>query len=255
MMEHIGAILGGGFGIALIGILLARLYRHSLEKTTSAASIFLLVVVLPLAAVAGVFLYIASLERGGQIARGERPDILPFRAHPDKHLAQAQRTWSNECRLHLLPSKIDEDRWLEYYFEIPIRESARMLTGDSGQFYWCFDSVNPEYRGCYFRNQYFPASLELDREFERLVENARNRCEIRKHTREEVSGWPKMPLIIERGPEGSVTEEELWRFVDHPAFEKPAGYAAGRMLLAWCAQVQAEMYIEELRGEFREKFR
>lgn len=257
-MEHLWSILGGGFGVVLVAILLIKIYQHTLHNTTKAATLFFLVVILPVTTIGGVFLYIGSLQKAEVIARGKRPDILPFRAHSDPRLAQAQRVWTNKCRLSVVRSKIDPERTLPYVFEVPNQDAARMPEGNPAQYYWCFDSKNPEYRGCYFRNPTFLAALEIDRDLGRLAKNARTRCDIREVPEEEIPNWPVQPRVVHRLPHGDLTWEAVTEAVarwEANGGPDAADDAITAKIKAWRARRQAASFTKSLRHEFRKKFR
>jgi len=207
-MEGIIGILSGGVGLVLVLMLIKKIFQRAMENSSSTKYIFVVILFLILV-FGGLFLYKNVLSAGREISRGERTNILPFREHSSSHLAQAQRIYTNSCLLTMIPSKIDEERWLPYIFEVPLMDKDRMPKGNPVQYYWCFDSKNPKYRECHFQDQSFQLLLELDRDFGSLVRRATEACEVRKTTVDQLPNWVSPPRIVPLTPTGQPTQEYI----------------------------------------------
>lgn len=193
----------------LIGVFIAIGILSLTRPSGRSVATFVVTTIIILLCAVVAFLWYNSRMTSAEIAKGNAPEILPFKDHPDPRLAQAKRM-PPKCQLFLMPDPTGIEEYIPYAFGV--RDSTLMPDDSKDgyygkgdiQLYKCTQSKNSKYKKCEFASGYFQQWLFLDRMYNGpiapLAYKPVTYCEEVKLTKDElIFPYPMVHVVDEKG--------------------------------------------------------
>jgi len=208
--------VGAIYVIATIGIMsltrhISNIRREKNQSAGKANKIFwtALVTMVIVILIAGVYLWYNSRMTSTEIAKGNVPEVLPFKDHSSPLIAQPERI-SPKCWLYLMPDPTGIDNYIPYAFGV---KDGTLMPHDSQdgyfgkgdlQIYSCTQSTNPKYKNCEFASDYFQKWLFYDKMYNgpiaKLAYKPVTYCEEVKLSKEElIFPCPTVKVVDKNG--------------------------------------------------------